>query len=293
MGKKGKKALAGKPKKLTPKDVGKRLDTLVKKVEEELEDADLFASLPPTEDCAICLVPLSRLNHESYYQACCGNNICYACYKETGEAIKKQNEENDGKKLAVTCPFCREPVPPVGQDYVRLLEARCLQNDHNAFNLLGGLYRHDQREIPKDELKSLDYFIRAVELGSPVACTIIAMRYDEGDGGVAVNKERAALFDRVGALRGDILGRHNIGCQEYRAGSHETAIRHLKISAEAGDQTSLDALRAIYNGNRPGKEFISKDYLESIYRACHDAQMEVKSEEREKHSGAIEKLPHM
>ena len=33
MGKKGKKAQAGKPKKLTPKDVGKRLDALVKKLE--------------------------------------------------------------------------------------------------------------------------------------------------------------------------------------------------------------------------------------------------------------------
>eukprot|EP00563_Minutocellus_polymorphus_P007163 CAMPEP_0181048480 /NCGR_PEP_ID=MMETSP1070-20121207/15459_1 /TAXON_ID=265543 /ORGANISM="Minutocellus polymorphus, Strain NH13" /LENGTH=59 /DNA_ID=CAMNT_0023127269 /DNA_START=201 /DNA_END=376 /DNA_ORIENTATION=- len=59
MGKKGKKAQAGKAKKLTPKDVGKRLDALVKKLEEELKGADLFAPLPPTEDCPICLVPLS------------------------------------------------------------------------------------------------------------------------------------------------------------------------------------------------------------------------------------------
>jgi hypothetical protein len=28
---------------------------------------------------------------------------------------------------------------------------------------------------------------------------------------------------------------------------------------------------------------ISKEYLDSVYRACHVAQMEVKSEEREKH----------
>ena len=41
MGKKGKKAQAGKPKKLTPKDVGKRLDVLVKKLGEELKGADL------------------------------------------------------------------------------------------------------------------------------------------------------------------------------------------------------------------------------------------------------------
>ena len=65
MGKKGKKAQAGKPKKLTPKDVGKRLNTLAKNLEEELEGADLFAPLPPTEDCGICLVPLSPCIHRN------------------------------------------------------------------------------------------------------------------------------------------------------------------------------------------------------------------------------------
>ena len=37
------------------------MDLLVKKLEEELKGADLFAPLPPTEDCAICFVPLARL----------------------------------------------------------------------------------------------------------------------------------------------------------------------------------------------------------------------------------------
>lgn len=37
MGKKGKTAQTGKPKKLTPKEIGKRLDALVKKLEEEVK----------------------------------------------------------------------------------------------------------------------------------------------------------------------------------------------------------------------------------------------------------------
>ena len=61
MGKKGKKAQAGKPKKPTPKEIGKRLDALVKKLEEELKGADLFAPLPPMGDCVICCLPLSRI----------------------------------------------------------------------------------------------------------------------------------------------------------------------------------------------------------------------------------------
>jgi len=141
MGKKGKKALADKPKKLTPKDVGKRLDVLAKKVEEELKGADLFAPLPPTEDCVICLVPLSHVHSEICYQPCCGKDICKACFKENEASIKKQNEEKSGKKVAFTCPFCREPEPSTGLEYFRQLQVRSLQNDHDALLYLGTTYR--------------------------------------------------------------------------------------------------------------------------------------------------------
>jgi hypothetical protein len=286
MGKKGKKAQAGKPKKLTPKDVGKRLDVLAKKVEEEVKGADLFAPLPPTEDCAICLVPLSRITVQSCYQPCCGNVICWACHRENEESINKQNEEkNAGKKLAFTCPFCREPFPTCDDEENAQRQARCLKNDPVAFTLLGNRYQSGEGGTPKDDLKSLDCYIRAVELGSDAACTNIGLSYHKGIG-VSVNKERAALFHRVGALRGDIQGRHNIGVSEYNdLGNHEIGIRHWKIAAEAGYQKSLNALRGIYNAGseEPGKDFISKEYLESTYRDCHDAQEEVKTKEREKH----------
>ena len=285
MGKKGKKAQAGKPKKLTPKDVGKRLDALVKKLGEELKDADLFALLPPTEDCAICLVPLSRLKIDAMYQACCGNEICVACYKENEASIKKRNEEkNAGKKVPFTCPFCREPAPTCADEELARLQVRCLKNYHCALTVVGRIYREGLNGTAQDDLKALDCWIRAVELGSPEACTKIGMSYDKGNG-LAVDKERHSLFAKVGALRGNILARYNIGCFEYKSGHHVIGIRHWKIAAEAGHQKSLNALRDIYNadGKRPGKEFISKDEMDTVYRSGHEAQMEVKSEEREKH----------
>jgi TPR repeat protein len=298
MGKKGKKGQAGKPKKLTPKDVGKRLNVLAKNLEEELKGADLFTPLPPTEDCAICLVPLSHVKTQTYYQPCCGNDICYACHKENEESINKQNEEkNAGKKVAFTCPFCREPEPTSGLEYLRRLQARSLNNDYVAFELLGNVYRLGEHETPKDDLKALDCYLRAVELGSNGACGCIGTSYREGVG-VSVDKEKSALFDRAGALRGDPHARHNIGCTEYNSGNHEVGIRHWKIAAEAGYQRSLDELRRIYNANgngkmlgkgvivlSPGKEFISKEEMDTVYRSGHEAQMEVKSEEREKRCG--------
>jgi TPR repeat protein len=289
MGKKGKKAQAGKPKKLTPKDVGKRLNALAKNLEEELEVADLFAPLPPTEDCAICLVPLLPfVNSETTYLACCGNYICTACSIEHEDSIQKQNKEKSaGKKLALACPLCREPFPtgPTA-DAVEMsqIEARCQMNDHKALSLIGKIYEEGLHGKTKDDLKAIDCFIRAAELGSADACAHIGYGYNEGNG-VSVDKERAAFFRRVGALRGSIGARHKIGCCEYESGNHEIGIRHWKIAAEAGYQDSLNRLKDIYNagGKRPGKEFISKEEMDTIYRSGHDAQMEVKSEEREKH----------
>ena len=289
MGKKGKKAQAGKPKKLTPKDVGKRLDVLAKKLEEELEGADLFAPLPPTEDCVVCFVPLARMAEHSCYFACCGNVVCTGCVKENRALIKKQNEEkNVAKSKPDTCPFCREPRP-TPDEYVRRLEARALKNDHKALRNLGGHIMEGNHGLPQDVLKALDCYIRAVELGSALACGCLGIMYDEGNG-VAVNKERAALFERIGALRGDIMARHNLGYSEYfNLGNHKVGIRHWKIAAEAGHQKALNALRAIYNadGKMPGKEFISKEEMDTVYRSGHEAQMEIKTEEREKHSRKI------
>ena len=55
----------------------------------------------------------------------------------------------------------------------------------------------------------------------------------------------------------------------------------------------LDGVKlSIYNadGKKPGKEFITKEYLESTYRACHEAQMEAKTEERERIRGFLAEL---
>ena len=290
MGKKGKKAQAGKPKKLTPKDVGKRLDVLAKKVEEELKGADLFVPLPPTEDCAICLVPLSRLPQNSSYWPCCGNMICTGCVEENKAWIKKQNEKNPGKKVAFPCPFCRE-LPPSSDGYIRWIEARALKNDYLALHNLGAYFMEGYLGLPKDDLKALDCWIRAIELGSPEAGLKIGKSYLEGNG-VAVDKKRATLFNRVGALRGNIVARHSIGGLEFESGNHEIGIRHWKIAAEAGSQPSIDILKKIYNGNVkiPGKQVISKECMDSLYRVCHDAQEEVKSEEREKHCRQLDEF---
>ena len=275
MGKKGKKTQAGKPKKLTPEDVGKRLDALVKKLEKELEGADLFAPLPPTEDCPICIVPLSRLPTKRLYQECCGKLICMGCFEEC-KGFETGKREPD-------CPFCREPAPSTDEDTLCKLETRASKNDSQALYNIGMYYNKGSNGLSVDKLKALHYLTRAAELGNSFAMTNIGMRYDDGKE-VPVDNEKAALFSRVAALNGNIQGRHNIGAIEYDDfGNHQVGIRHFKIAAEAGYQPSLVVLRDIFNGKMPGKQFIRKEELGNLYRACHDAQEEIKSEMREKH----------
>ena len=289
MGKKGKKAQAGKAKKPTPKDIGKRLDALAKKLEEELKGADMFAPLQPTEDdCPICLVRLSRMSHQSVFQMCCGKSICKACFTKNIEFIAKQNNKNSGKTnkkpIVETCPLCRELEATSVGIVLRRLEVRASQGDYGSWEILAEIYELGMHGLRKDQLKANDCWIRATELGSVNACANMASSFRKGTGGIPVDMNKFALFDKVAVIRGDVTSRHNMGVREYASGNHEDAIRHWKIAAEAGSQPSLNGLRDIFNsdGKFPGKEFISKGDLDNIYRAGHEAQEMVKSEEREK-----------
>ena len=179
----------------------------------------------------------------------------------------------------------RETAPKTNEEIVQKMEIRALKNDPQVIYNLGICYDKGSNGLPVDKVKALHYWTRAAELGNSHALTNIGVHYDDGKE-VPVNRRKAALFYRAGALSGDLQGRHNIGAVEYfDFGNHQLGIHHYKIAAEAGSQPSLNQLRGIFNANgkMPGKEFICKEDLDNLYRGCHKAQMEVKSELREKH----------
>ena len=233
---------------------------------------------------------LSELN----YLACCGNEICSACVAEGEAHVIKQNAKGGRKMIIDACAFCRTPFPS-DDEYVRLLENRAfVKADRVAMNQLGKAYSEGDCGLPKDELKALDYWIKAAELGSAEACNNIGQCFREGTL-ISQDFRKGALVEGVGAVRGHAAARHNVGCTEYRKlGNHEMGIRHFKIAAKAGFQPSLNILRNIYNsgGTMPGKEFICKSELDEIYRLCHQAQEKVHSEERQKHRTEEDKMKH-
>ena len=207
MGKKGKKAQAGKDKKLTFKDVGKKLDALVKKLEEELKNADLLRPLPPTEDCPICCIPLSRLSYNFQYYSCCGKRICTGCVAENEAHLARENEKRaakDKSPLPDACPFCRAIPNYSDEQLKRQFEARAQKNkDVTACMCLAMEHLNGSNTYPKDDAKAIGYLIQAAEHGSADACHQMSLFYSKGDI-LPIDVFRQRLFEQVGALRGCI-----------------------------------------------------------------------------------------
>ena len=281
MGKKGKKAQAGKPKKLTPKVISKKLDAMAKKLEEELSGADLFAPLPPTEDCPICLLPLSRIHDMSNYMSCCGKILCQGCGSEASLRFKRRNAGKEDKETqcGMPCPFCRTPELS-GEMCMRQDEARAAQNDVNACFSLAQTYA-EGCEVPVDHMMAIDYWIKAIKLGSATSCSNIATYYHNGDL-LPIDHQRKALLDRVGALRGCITARHNIAGAENISGNYELAARHWKIAAEGGSQISFNQLKKVYNGKMKGKSSSAKTILTRPFGSVtrHKKRLKVRVEKK-------------
>lgn len=282
MGKRGKRTLACKGKKITWKELGKRLDVVKRMLEEELKGADHFKSLPPMGECPVCITPFSRDSSQMTYMDCCGNIICAGC---NGEEDVFEEKRKRGKPGYVRlCPFCRAPASCVEEETKKIM-ARASKGDVIACEYLA----HNFMEQPGLEMNGLRYCIQSIGLGSSEQCLALSKLFKGAYPEHAISKwikidsEKATIFRLAAAIRGSTEARHECGNFEYDRGNHELGIRHWKIAAEAGMQPSLDALKSIYNGDRPGKEFIGKEDMGSIYRACHKAQMEVWSEQREKH----------
>ena len=142
-------------------------------------------------------------------------------------------------------------------------------NDRLAMLALGACLFHGTHGVTKDEMAGHYHLVRAAELGSAEACTIIAIRYGiGGDSGFPPrNKQRENLFIRIATARGDIQARYSLGLHEYNdLGNHEVGVQHFKIAAEAGHKNAFDALKRLVDTDRhvPGKEFITKDELDKI-----------------------------
>ena len=125
--------------------------------------------------------------------------------------------------------------------------------------------------------ENTDLCCRAAELGEYRAYCDIGGDYHEG---IIVEKDesKASAFYEIAAKKGDIISRHNLAYCEYNRGNHALAVRHFKISAEAGYQASLDELKEHLQS---GNGLLESNEFAGILRKCLAAQAEMKTDQRE------------
>ena len=121
----------------------------------------------------------------------------------------------------------------------------------------------------------MELWLQSGTLGCAVSYYSIADSYYNGNG-VERDVAKAIYYYELAAMGGDVHARHNLGVTEGNAGNMDRAVKHWMISAGAGHDNSLNAIRELFmNGHA------TKDDFEKALRTHKEANDEMKSNQRE------------
>ena len=184
----------------------------------------------------------------------------------------------DGRRI---CAFCRTPLHTSSGEYIKRIKKRVEADNAEATYLLGFFYRQGENGLQQDHGKALDLWRRAAELGSAAAYNNIGYAYENGMV-VESDDKKALYYYELAAMGGDVYARHNLGGSEYSAGNMSRAVKHWMISAGAGNDKSLAAIRECYL-----RGHATKDDFEKALRAHKESKDEMKSDKREEVAAQI------
>ena len=238
-----------------------------KKRAAELYDERLFEEPPPPEDCPICMLPPHLYDNSTgmTFHACCGKKICSGCIYAMFESGAKD-----------LCAFCRTPYAELNGEEVEKTKKLMEKGNADAFEHLAGYYAQGICGLPQDHAKANELYLKAGELGHAGAYFNLGNAYYNGNG-VEIDAKKARHYYELAAMKGDVPARHNLGCFEGEAGNIQRAMKHLLISARAGDKLSLDTVKDGYM-----RGHVTKDQYANTLREYQKSQDEMKSEARDK-----------
>lgn len=252
----------------------------------EDDTSDLF-NPPPKEECPICFLPFPNDEEEQKYQPCCGKILCAGCIVENQRVIMEENAKREAKMTANhgrflplledCCPFCREPLASSHEEHNERIKKRMALNDPWAFYTMSCQCREGAYGHPRDERKSFELCLRAVELGSIPACYNLSCKYREGLG-VERDLAKYRHYTELAAKRGDVNAWYNLGNIEYRAGNCGLALKHWMVAAKAGDDDSLNNVMVVGLPNGA----LTEDEYAAVLQAHKDSQEAEKSQKRER-----------
>ena len=195
---------------------------------------------------------------------CCMKRVCNGCTL----AIHKEG-------IYGKCPFCRTRYTNESTTILGMLRKRVDSGNPEAIKQLGEYYYHGDHGLTKDVHRAIELWTKAAELGSLDARFQLGYVYYSGDG-VEVDKPRAIRHWEQAAMKGHGLSRNSLGADEYNNGNCELALQHWMISANMGDEVSLNNIKVIFKEGQATKA----QYAESL-RGYQVAVEEMKSPQRE------------
>ena len=224
-----------------------------------VSDEDLFKQ-PQEEDCPICFLQMPTLETAYKYKVCCGKVICSGCV-----------HANAGLTDDQLCPFCRTPAPDTEEEGVKRLRKRIIVNDHHALFNCGVFCKNGKYGYPQDEMKALELWHQAGELGNTDSYHNIGFTYLRED------MKKARYYWELAAMGGHVGARYNLGVDEDINDNMDRALKHWMIAVGFGCRKSLDSIKRLFTEGDATKE----DYANAL--RSHQAYLdEIRSDQRDK-----------
>ena len=142
---------------------------------------------------------------------------------------------------------------------VEELMKRAEANDASVMNLLGSWYYHGEGGVQQDQVKAMELWTQAANLGSSQAHYHLGYEYRQRG-----ELKKAKFHYEAAAMAGQEVARFNIGGSEYSSGNIERAIKHF-----------IAMQNLIESGS------VSRESIGSTLTAYNNSCAEMRSEERD------------
>jgi TPR repeat protein len=142
-------------------------------------------------------------------------------------------------------------------------------NDAAAICVLAHCYYTGLNGVQQDDVKAMELYARAADLGYSKAHYNLANIY--GGGG----SKKAKLHYEAASMAGNVAARCNIGTIEAQSGNMERAVKHWTIAVSAGEYQAMDNLLIAFN-----EGLVSRNAMDSIFDSLQ--QLLCRDEKRSK-----------
>ncbi|EJK71305.1 hypothetical protein THAOC_07276, partial [Thalassiosira oceanica] len=215
--------------------------------------------------CPLCCPPIEQpVGKHSSLETCCMKIVCDGCLLASRQ-----------RGMGNFCAFCRTPTPDGDAARLALVRKRVDAKDPKAIEFLASTYYCGNDGHQQDIHRVFELWTEAARLGDLDGHFNLGCMYYFGKN-VEQDVARGIRHWQHAAIQGHPDSRHALGLHECDEGNHELAVQHLMISANLGDEDSLNEIKEMFMEGHATKA----QYAETL-KGYQNALEEAKSPQRE------------